>query len=200
MLKNKIGSLVLVMGVATYLSSCSSSSSPGTPAAGTGGSRTGGGGTTGATGGASATGGGGVSTGTGGATSGGGSGAGGTTGTITTLAAACTKNCSLASGLATCSTTMAVCEQSCLTTFDNTSKINPDLGRQYTLMMLCVANNPMFSSPAAFVCAKPDRALNKWSPGPDTDCEQAICDWNCADGTTGNFDPFVDIRCACSSV
>jgi hypothetical protein len=42
--------------------------------------------------------------------------------------------------------------------------------------------------------------LNKWSPGPDSDCEQIICLWNCNDGTLGNFDPWIDIRCACSSV
>jgi hypothetical protein len=95
---------------------------------------------------------------------------------------------------------MAVCVQSCLTTLDNTSAVNPALGRQYTAMMICVANNPKFATSAGFVCAKPDRALNKWSPGPDSDCEQLICDWNCNDGTPGNFDPFVDIRCSCSSV
>ena len=136
-----------------------------------------------------------------GSTTGGAPGADGAAGMpITTLAEACAKNCSVASGLQGCSTTEAVCEQSCLKTFDNTSAINPDLGRQYTAMMICVANDPTFDSPNGFVCAKPDRALNKWSPGPGSTCEQLICDWNCNDGTTGNFDPFVDIRCMCSSV
>ena len=191
MLKKKIGRLALVLGVASlvasWVGSCGSSNNPG--AASTGG-------TTGASGGANG------SAGTGGATaSGGASGAGGATGaSITTLADACAKNCSLASGLTGCSTTMAVCVQSCLTTFDNTSAVNVSLGRQYTAMMICVANNQKFATSAGFVCAKPDRALNKWSPGPDSDCEQLICDWNCNDGTTGNFDPFVDIRCSCSSV
>src|SRR5262252_10123426 len=122
------------------------------------------GGTTGAPGGAVGT------TRAGGAASDGGvSDAGGETGpAITTLADACAKNCSLASGLTGCSTTMAVCVQSCLTTFDNTSAVNPSLGRQYTAMMVCVANDPKFATPAGFVCAKPDRALNKWSPGPDS--------------------------------
>ena len=196
MLKNKSAPLVLVLSVASYLCSCSSNGGTGATATG---------GTTGATGGASAAGGTngtGGSGATGGATSTGGrSGAGGAGGMSTlTLADACTKNCTLASGLDTCSTTMAVCVQSCLTTFANTSAVNPALGRQYTAMMICVATNPKFASAADFVCAKPDRALNKWSPGPDSACEQLICDWNCADGTLGNFDPFINIRCSCSSV
>jgi hypothetical protein len=91
-----------------------------------------------------------------------------------------------------------VCEQSCMTTFDNTSAVNLDLGRMYTDMMICVATN--FTSSDQFVCAKPDRPLNKWSPGPGTTCEDLICNWNCDDGTLGNFDPWVDIRCACSSI
>ena len=132
---------------------------------------------------------------------GGASAAGGTTGTSPmTLAQACAKNCALASGLATCSTTTTVCEQSCMATFDNTSAVNADLGRQYTDMMICVATNPKFASSADFVCAKPNYPLNKWSPGPDSDCEQLICNWNCDDATLGNMDPWVDIRCACSSV
>ena len=85
-------------------------------------------------------------------------------------------------------------------TRDNTAAINAVLGTKYTNMMICIATNSKFSSADAFVCAKPDRALNKWSPGPDSDCESLICDWNCSDGTTGNFDPFIDIRCSCSSV
>jgi hypothetical protein len=145
--------------------------------------------------------------------SGGAGGAGGasaTGGAITTLDAACARNCSFAAGLTTdpagnvpegCATTMEVCVASCLKTFENTSAVKADLGRQYKEMMICVAKDAKFSSPSGFVCAKPERALNKWSPGPGSDdCEQLICDWNCADGTKGNFDPFVDIRCACSSV
>jgi hypothetical protein len=125
--------------------------------------------------------------------------AGGATGTSAmTLAEACTRNCALASGLATCSTTPTVCMQSCMTTFTNTSAVNPDLGRQYTNMMICIATN--FTSSNQFVCAKPNRPLNKWSPGPGSDCEQIICDWNCSDGTLGNFDPWVDIRCQCAVV
>jgi hypothetical protein len=192
MLKNKVGTLVLVLGVASFVGSCSSNDKTGAISAtgGGGGGALATGGTS-ATGGASATGG----------SAGGASGTGGAGGTSTmTLAQACAKNCALASGLATCSTTTTVCEQSCLTTFDNTFKVNPDLGRQYTEMMICVATDPKFATSAGFVCAKPDRALNKWSPGPDSTCEQLICDWHCTDGTTGNFDPFVDIRCACSSV
>jgi hypothetical protein len=204
MFKDKIGPLFLVVGVACYVGSCGSNDKTGGGPSGSGGvSATGGSGgvsATGGKGGASATGGGGASA-TGGTTAtGGASAAGGTAGTTLTLAQACKKNCAIASGLATCSTTTDVCEQSCLTTFINTSNVNPDLGRQYTAMMVCVATNPKFASPADFVCAKPDRALNKWSPGPDSDCEQLICDWNCMDGTTGNMDPFVDIRCSCSSV
>jgi hypothetical protein len=195
MFKNNIGPLVLVLGVACCVSSCSSNdkAAGGIPATGSGGaSATGGGGGASATGGA------------GGAT-GGASAAGGTTGTSTmTLAQACQKNCALASGLDTCSTTTTVCEQSCLTTFDNTFKVNADLGRQYTEMMVCVANDPGFAAASGFTCAKPDRALNKWSPVVDPNlespCKQQICDWNCNDGTMGNFDPWVDIPCHCSSV
>jgi hypothetical protein len=212
MLKNKIGSLVLVIGITSYCCSCSSSSTGGT------------GGTTGATGGASATGGAGGASATGGAggasatggasaaggsvatggaggavSSGGTSGAGGST---LTLAQACTKNCSLGSGLATCSTTMDVCVQNCQTTFDNTSAVNPSLGRLYTTMMVCIATNPYFATAAGFICAKPNRALNKWSPDgpPDapSDCETAICLWNCGD--PGDSDPYIDLRCTCSSV
>jgi hypothetical protein len=125
--------------------------------------------------------------------------AGGATGTSTmTLAEACTKNCALASGLPTCSTTTTECEQNCMTTYDNTSAINSILGRQYTDMMICIATN--FTSSDQFVCAKPNSPLNKWSPGPNSTCEQLICDWNCVDATRGNFDPWLDIRCACSSV
>jgi hypothetical protein len=130
---------------------------------------------------------------------GGASAAGGAGGTSAmTLAQACAKNCALASGLADCSTTTTVCEQSCMTTFDNTAAVSPDLGRQYTVMMVCVATSSQFASSADFVCAKPNSPLNKWSPGPYSDCEQLICDWNCNDGTHGNMDPWVDIRCYCS--
>jgi hypothetical protein len=130
--------------------------------------------------------------------------AGGGTGTSAmTLAQACAKNCAIASALPTCSTTTDVCVQSCLTTLDNTTKVNPDLGRQYTIMMVCVATDPFFATSAGFTCANPDRALNKWSPVvnyPDSPCSQLICDWNCADVTPGNFDPWVNIQCSCSSV
>ena len=85
-----------------------------------------------------------------------------------------------------------------MTTYNNTYAINPDLGRQYTEMMVCLATN--VTSAYDYVCAKPYRALNKWSPGPYTTCEGLICDWNCADGTLGNFDPWVDIRCCCACV
>jgi hypothetical protein len=94
--------------------------------------------------------------------------------------------------------------QSCMTTFVNTSNVNPDLGRQYTEMMVCIATDPFFDLSTSYTCAKPDRALNKWSPvvDPNTDspCKQQACDWNCNDGTLGNFDPWVDIPCHCSSV
>jgi hypothetical protein len=209
MLKNNVGQLVLVLGVASFVCSCGSNNTTGA---------TGSGGTTGvigatggamATGGSSATGGahatGGSAT-TGGAISTGGSAAGGASGTSTmTLAQACAHNCGLAYGLAGCSTTEAVCEQSCLKTFDNTSAVNADLGRQYTEMMVCVATDPAFATSAAFVCAKPNSPLNLWSPAgtdvvPNSTCEDAICSWNCGDATHGNMDPFVDIRCACSSV
>jgi hypothetical protein len=169
---NKVGSLVLVLGVASYVCACGSGNTPGgTPTGGTGGT----------------------------------GGAGGATGTpVTTLAEACTKNCALAYALDTCSTTIDVCQQSCLTTYDNTYAVNPDLGRMYTEMMLCVANDPGFATSAGFTCAKPERALNKWSPVVDANlespCKQQICDWNCDDGTLGNFDPWVDIPCHCSSV
>lgn len=151
----------------------------------------------GATGGAPAAGG--LAT-TGGAISTGGAPAtGGATGTSAmTLAEACTNNCALASGLATCSTTTTVCEQSCISTYDNTSAVNPDLGRMYTAMMVCIATK--FTSSADFICAKPNSAMNKWSPGPDSDCEQLICDWNCDDAVRGDMDPWVDIRCYCTSV
>lgn len=217
MMKNRVGPLVLVLGVACCVWSCGSSDSKTAGATG---------GTTGTTGGASATGGkaggGALATGgtsaTGGASAAGGSpttggaissggvpAAGGATGTSTmTLAEACTKNCALASGLDTCSTTTDVCVQSCMTTYDNTYAVNPDLGRQYTLMMICVATDPFFATSAGFTCAKPDRALNKWSPVVDlpthTPCNELICDWNCTDGTLGNMDPWVDIHCSCSSV
>jgi hypothetical protein len=138
-------------------------------------------------------------------------------------------NCSLAAmgvkdmnGAATCGTTADVCVQNCMTTFTNTSTVNQSLGTLYTEMMVCVATHAMdlppvyesqigthgsntFSTSADFVCSKPATAtnkgaLNKWSPGPSSDCEQIICDWNCMDGTPGNRDAFVDIRCSCSSV
>ena len=193
MFKNNVGPLVLVLGVASCVCSCSSSENQTVPTPG---------GTTAATGGktgsTSATGG---TTTAGGASATGGSAAGGATGTpVATLDEACKKNCALASGLADCTTTTAVCEQSCMTTFDNTSAVNADLGRMYKVMMICVANDPMFNSADGFVCAKPNSPLNLWSPGPDSTCEQQICDWNCGDATHGNMDPWVDIRCACSSV
>lgn len=205
MLKKKIGSLVLVMGVAACLCSCGSSSSGASSTGGTSGASGGAsgatGGASGATGGVSGSGGRGGSTGTGGASaSGGRSGGGGTTGTVTTLAAACAKNCVIGAALPTCSTTMAVCEQSCVKTQENTAAVNADLGRRYTEMMICIANDPRFATQAGYMCAKPDRALNKWSPEGGSTCEEMICGWHCEDGTTGNFDPFVDIRCACSSV
>jgi hypothetical protein len=202
MSKKNVGSLVLVLGVACYVCSCGSNTS-GTAggASMTGGAHAAGGVV--ASGGVSAAGG---SAAAGGSMSMGGSAAGGTTGTSTmTLAQACKKNCGLASGLTGCSTTTTVCEQSCMTTFDNTTAINADLGRQYTAMMVCVATDPAFSSSAAFVCAKPNSPLNLWSPGgldvvPNSTCEDAICLWNCNDATHGDMDPFVDIRCTCSSV
>src|SRR5215510_1084394 len=123
MLKGKRGPLMFVLGVAAWVCACGSGSNPGMPSNG---------GATGATGGASGSVDG--SAGAGGAISSGGtSGADAATGMpVTTLAEACAKNCALASGLEGCSTTTAVCEQSCLKTFDNTSAINADLGRQYT--------------------------------------------------------------------
>jgi len=192
------------MIIVLALAACSSSGSAG----GTGGSSGATGGAPGATGGAPATGGGGHAAGTGGA---GGSAQTGSGGAVTatggaggaatlSLADACTHNCSLAAGLTGCSTTMDVCVQSCLKTFDNTSAINSVLGTKYTKMMVCIATDPKFATADDFVCAKPNRALNQWSPGPDSNCEPLICDWNCSDGTTGNFDPFIDIRCSCSSV
>ena len=216
MLKNSVGSLVLVLGVASCVWSCGSGA---TTASATGGTTTAGGASaTGgksamaggalATGGISATGGasaaGGSAT-TGGAISTGGSAAGGATGTSAmTLAQACATNCALASGLADCPTTTTVCEQSCMTTYTNTSAVNPDLGRMYTEMMVCVATDPYFATSASFVCAKPNSPLNLWSPviDPSTDspCKQKICDWNCDDATHGDMDPWVDLLCACSSV
>jgi hypothetical protein len=157
---NKVGSLVLVFGVASCVLACGSGGSGGS--------------------------------------------CGATTTPITTLAQACAHNCCLGSGLATCSTTQEVCVQSCLKTYDNTYAVNADLGRMYTEMMLCIATDPFFATVDGFTCAKPDRALNKWSPvvDPSTDspCKQKSCDWNCTDGTTGNMDPWVDLQCACSSV
>jgi len=136
---------------------------------------------------------------TGGATSTGGvPAAGGATGTSSmTLAQACAKNCALASGVPSCSTTTTECEQNCMTTYNNTSAVNPDLGRQYTAMMICIATN---LTAYDYVCAKPNSPLNEWSPGPGTPCENLICDWNCNDATFGNFDPWVDIRCCCACV
>jgi hypothetical protein len=134
---------------------------------------------------------------TGGATSTGGvPAAGGATGTSAmTLAEACTKNCALASGVPNCSTTTTECEQNCMTTYNNTSAVNPDLGRQYTAMMICIATNLTAYDD---VCAKPNSPLNKWSPGPYTTCEDLICNWNCNDATHGDMDPWVDIRCCCA--
>jgi hypothetical protein len=124
--------------------------------------------------------------------------AGGATGTSAmTLAQACTKNCALASGVPNCSTTTTECEQNCMTTYNNTSAINPDLGQQYTAMMICIAAN--FAA-YDYVCAKPNSPLNRWSPGPYTTCEDLICNWNCDDATHGDIDPWVDIRCICSGV
>jgi hypothetical protein len=121
-----------------------------------------------------------------------------------TLAQACVKNCALASTLPKCTTTTDVCVQSCMTTFDNTSAVNPGLGREYTAMMVCVANDPFFATSAGFACAKPNSPLNLWSPVVDlsanTPCNAEACFWNCDDATHGNMDPFVDIQCSCSSV
>jgi len=204
MSRSNVGQLVFVLGVASCVCSCGSNNSTG--ATSTGGAMAIGGNASGggmATGGTSAAGG---SATTGGSMATGGSAAGGTSGTaITTLAQACAHNCALASGLAGCSSTQDVCVQSCMTTFNNTSAINADLGRQYTVMMVCVANDPAFSSSADFVCAKPNSPLNLWSPAgldvvPNSTCEDDICGWNCGDATHGDMDPFVDIRCTCSSV
>jgi hypothetical protein len=240
MSKNNVGSLVLVLGVASCVWSCSSSESQtptgGTPGPAGGTSATGGktggstsatggttaaggasatGGTSATAGGASATGGtsatGGVSAAGGSATtggaisSGGDTSAGGGTGTSAmTLAQACAKNCAIASTLPNCTTTTDVCVQSCMTTFDNTSAVNADLGRQYTVMMVCIANDPFFATSAGFACAKPDSPLNLWSPvvdlSTDTPCNEEACQWNCDDATHGNMDPWVDIQCSCSSV
>jgi sulfatase modifying factor 1 len=127
--------------------------------------------------------------------------AGGATGTSAmTLTEACAKNCALASGLPTCSTTTTECEQNCTTTFDNTSAIEPDLGRQYKEMMICIATN--FTSSDQFACAKPNNPnspLNKWSPLPGSTCEGYICEWTCDDTTPGNYDPWVIVRCGCGA-
>ncbi len=216
MFKNNVGSLVLVLGVVSCVCACGSGGT--TPATGgktaaggtsaTGGSSAAAGGTmasggTSATGGASATGGSAV---TGGAISSGGVSAGGASGTAAmTLADACAHNCAFAYNLQGCSTTQDVCVQSCMKTFDNTSAVNADLGKQYTEMMVCVATDPSFSSSADFICAKPNSPLNLWSPAgtdvnPNSNCEDAICLWNCDDATHGDMDPWVDIRCTCSSV
>jgi len=224
MLKNNVGSLVLILGIASCVCACGSGGTTAatggkTAAGGTlanggssaaaGGSVASGGtlafasGGTSAMGGASAMGG---STDTGGAISSGGVPAGGTTGTAAmTLADACAHNCALAYNLQGCSTTQDVCVQSCMKTYDNTSAVNADLGRQYTRMMVCVATDPSFSSSADFICAKPNSPLNLWSPAgldvvPNSTCEDDICGWNCADATHGDMDPWVDIRCICSSV
>ena len=240
MLKNNVGSLVLVFGVASCVCACGSgntteaTSTGGATSAGgvskTGGNASGGalatGGTSAAggasTAGGSATTGGTMSSGgasaaggsatTGGTMSSGGTAAGGATGTSAmTLAQACAHNCTFAvdaldqSGLPTCSTTQDVCVQSCMTTFDNTSLLNPDLGKQYTTMMVCVATDPSFNSSADFICAKPDSPLNLWSPAgldvnPNSTCEDDICSWNCEAAEHGVTDPWVDIRCTCSSI
>ncbi|MES1165601.1 MAG: hypothetical protein ABUR63_07590 [Verrucomicrobiota bacterium] len=191
MLKDKMKHTFVPMIIALGLAACSSSGSTG----GSGGSSGATGGKTGATGGAAgglpSSGTGGTQAATGGNSAGGASGGaagsaqtgsgGGSTATggaggasTMTLAQACTKNCTLAAGLPTCSSTMDVCVQSCLKTFDNTSAINPVLGTKYTNMMICVATDPKFASQADFVCGKPNRALNLWSPGPDSNCEQLI--------------------------
>jgi hypothetical protein len=207
------------------------SATGGTSAAAGGASGVGGasatGGTSAAAGGASVTGG---TTATGGAPVAGGSAtaggavstggvpaAGGATGTsATTLTEACARNCALASGLLTCSTTTTECVQNCMTTYDNTSAVGAkwgyglELGQQYTDMMICIATN--FTSSADFVCAKPNSSsspLNKWSPvvGAPTylPCDQVICDWACDDGclidcndsTHGDVDPWLYLECAC---
>jgi hypothetical protein len=189
MLKNKIGSLVLVIGITSYCCSCSSSSTGGT------------GGTTGATGGASATGGAGGASATGGTSGAAGSVATGGAGGTLNLAQACAKNCSLGSTLAGCSTTMDVCVQNCQMGFVNSSAINQ--GTVYTNMMVCIATDPYFATSSGFICAKPNRALNQWSPnGPpaaaSSNCETDICLWNCND--PADSDPFIDLRCMCSSI
>jgi hypothetical protein len=171
-----------------------------------------------ATGGASATGGaptaGGSAT-TGGAVSTGGvPAAGGATGaSAMTLAEACTRNCAIAGGLPTCSTTTTECVQNCMATYDNTSALGARwgyglLGQQYTDMMICIATN--FTSSADFVCARQNPpTLNKWAPvlGPSTDspCEQIVCVWACDDGCLldcndsahGDVDPWLWLSCGC---
>ena|ERR1700690_843646 len=209
MLKNKIGSLVLVFGVAVCVCSCGSSNNSGTTSKG---------GTSGGTGGVSATGGKGGAAGslaTGGGSSAAGSAATGGAGGATsdaggvdaqplTLAEACTINCTLGhsttggDGGVDCSTTMDVCVQNCEAVFTTTSAVNASYGTLYTRMMVCIATDPKFATAAGFICAKPNRAVNKWSPGPDSSCETAICLWNCDDAA--DSDPFIDLRCTCSSV
>jgi hypothetical protein len=143
--------------------------------------------------------------------------AGGATGTSAmTLAEACTKNCALAGGLPTCSTTATECVQSCVATYDNTSAVGArwgyglELGQQYTDMMICIATD--FTSSADFVCARqnsPNSPLNKWAPvlGPSADspCERIICEWACDDGCLldcndsahGDVDPWLYLSCGC---
>ncbi len=107
---------------------------------------------------------------------------------------------------------MDVCVQNCQMGFVNSSAIN--VGTVYTNMMLCIATDPYFATASGFICPKPtrvpdggaiapSRALNKWSPnGPPnaaaSNCETAICLWNCDD--PADSDPFIDLRCMCSSI
>jgi hypothetical protein len=141
--------------------------------------------------------------------------AGGATGTpAMTLAEACTRNCALAGGLPTCSTTTTECVQNCMATYDNTSAVGArwgyglELGQQYTDMMTCMATN--FTSSADFVCARQEYSpLNRWAPvlGPSTDspCEGIICEWTCDDGCLldcndsahGDVDPWLWLSCGC---
>ncbi|MES1165237.1 MAG: hypothetical protein ABUR63_05740, partial [Verrucomicrobiota bacterium] len=159
MLKAKMSQTFVPLFIVLGLAACSSSGGSG----GSGGSSGATGGTTGATGGNTATGG--HASGTGGAagasqTGSGGvvSATGGAGGAPTlSLMDACTHNCSLAAGLMGCSTTMDVCVQSCMKTYDNTVAVNAVLGPKYTKMMVCIATDPKFASAADFVCAKPNR-------------------------------------------
>jgi len=191
-LKRTVSSLVLLFGAAACVGACSSDNdrdksaggsspvggSPSTSASATGGKADVG---ASATGGIQAATGGDPSTG-GWAATGGVTPTGGSSGTgAPTLAQSCSTICELASGLASCSTTLDACNQECVGYEPPNPHASVRLLSEYTDLMTCTAQN--LRALADYVCAS-DGALNEWSYAASaTSCNPQLCTWTCDDLT-----------------